>query len=77
MITCRLNILQDHPEEYKYIPINGEPLITENRVSILQDWSMFRNLGEILEPNGSFRDLSGILGDRKPMSFEYDELKGP
>ena len=36
---------------------------------------MFRNLGEILEPNGSFRELSGIVGDRKPMTFEYDELK--
>ena len=36
---------------------------------------MFRNLSEILEPNGSFRELSGIVGDRKPMTFEYDERK--
>ena len=70
LITCRLNILQDYPEEYRYIPINGEPLITENKVSILQDWSISKNLTEILEPNGGFRDLSGIVGDRKPMTFE-------
>ena len=36
---------------------------------------MSTNLGEILEPNGSFRELSEISGDRKPMTFEYDELK--
>ena len=36
---------------------------------------MSKNLGEILESNGSFRELSGISGDRKPMIFEYDELK--
>ena len=29
---------------------------------------------KILEPNGSFRELSGIVGDRKPMTFEYDKL---
>ena len=60
LITCRLNVLQDFPEEYKFIPINGEPHITENRVSIQQSWSMSKYLGEILESNGNFRELNSI-----------------
>ena len=30
LLECRLNILLDHPQEYRYIPINGEPHITSN-----------------------------------------------
>ena len=36
---------------------------------------MSKTLGEILESNGNFKELTIILGDRKPLSFEYDELK--
>ena len=43
LITCRLNILQDYPEVYKHIPINGEPLITDNKVSIVQNWSISKD----------------------------------
>ena len=36
---------------------------------------MSKTLGEILESNGNFKELTIILGDRKPLSFEYDKLK--
>ena len=36
---------------------------------------MSKTLGEILESNGNFRELNAISGDRKPLNFEYDELK--
>ena len=55
--------------------MNGELHITEKRVSIQQSWSMSINIDEILETNGNFRELNAILGDRKPLSFEYDKLK--
>ena len=57
LITCPLNVLQDFPEEYRYIPINGEPYITENNVSIMQDWSMYKNLDVILDANGFFQRI--------------------
>ena len=66
LITCRLNILQDFPEEYRYITINSKPL---------QSWSVSKNLGEILESNGNFGELNEISGDRKPLIYEYDEIK--
>ena len=75
LIICRPNILQDFPEEYKLIPINGEPHITENKVSVMQSRFRFKNLGELLEVNGNFRKLSEISGDKKQLSFEFDELK--
>ena len=75
LITCRLNVLQDFPEEHKFIPINGEPHITENKIAIQQDWSKSKTVGEILDSNGKFRDVNMILGDRKSLGFEYDELK--
>ena len=75
LITCRLNVLLDFPQEYRYIPINGEPHITENGVPTRQDWSTFRNLDDIIYANGYFRKLDDIAEDRRPLEFEYKELK--
>ena len=75
LITCQLNVLHDFPEEYRYIPINGEPYITENNVSIMQDWSMYKNLDEIPDASGCFRELGNISGDKRPLTFEFNKLK--
>ena len=39
LTTCRLNVLLDFPQEYRFIPINGEPHKTDNNVLVRQDWS--------------------------------------
>ena len=46
-----------------------------NKVSILQDWLMYKNLNEILDANCCFRELGNISGDKKTLSFEFNELK--
>ena len=75
LITCRLNILLDFPQEYRYIPINGEPHITDNNVPIRQDWSTFRNLDDIIDVDGNFRKIYDIAEDKRPLEFEYIFLK--
>merc|ERR1711888_560015 len=75
LITCRLNVLLDFPQEYRYIPIKGEPQITDNNVPIRQDWSLCRNLNDIIDKNGNFKRLEDISEDRKPLEFEYKELR--
>ena len=71
----RLNVLLDFPQEYRYIPINREPHITDNGVLVGQDWSTPRNLENIIDNNGDFRELDSIAEDRRPLEFEYKELK--
>ena len=56
--TFRLNILKDSPEEHIYIPINREPLITKNRISIQQHWSKSKIIGDILELNGGVKEIN-------------------
>lgn len=68
-------MLQEFPEEYRYIPINGETYITENNVSIRQDWSMYKNLDEIQDANGYFRELSNISGYKRTLTFELNEVE--
>ena len=75
LITCRLNVLLDFPQEYRYIPINGEPHMTNNNVPVRQDWSSFRNLDDIIDANGNFRKIDDISEDKRPLEFEYNELK--
>ena len=75
LMACRLNVLLDFPQEYRYIPINGEPHITNNGVSVGQDWSECRNLDDIIDHNGNFRELDRIDENRRPLEFEYSEPK--
>ena len=75
LISCRLNVLLYFPQEYRYIPINGELHITDNGVLIRQDWSTLRNIDDIIDKNGNFRELDNIAEDRRPLEFGYKELK--
>ena len=72
LITCRLNVLLDFPQEYRYIPINGEPHITDNNVPIREDWSTFRvvptsNIGHFVPAVsvtpviGSYATTAGLI----------------
>ena len=75
LVTCRLNVLCDSPDEFIFIPTNGEPLTNKNKVSIQQNWSKINNINYILDSNGRFIERSMIQGDRKPLHFKYEELK--
>ena len=69
-VSCRLNVLLDFPQEYRHIQINGEPHITNNYVSIRQDWSAFSNLDDIIDTNGNFKRIEEISEDKRPLEFE-------
>ena len=75
LLECRLNILLSHPQEYKYIPINGEPHITSNKVSVKQEWSLHLNLSSIIDKNGNFIGIGEVRGCRKPYEYEFNALK--
>ena len=70
LISCRLSVLLDFPQEYRYTPINGEPHITDNGVPIRQDWPTLRNLDDVIDKNGNFRELNNIAEDKRPLDFE-------
>ena len=53
LIECRLNVLLDHPSEYRYIPINGEPSITCNNIPVRQEWALNRFLDSIIDSKGN------------------------
>ena len=61
-MECRLNVLLDHPHEYRHVPINGEPHITNNRIPIRQEWALYKN-------------LDGVNSDRKLFEYEYCEFR--
>ena len=62
LLEVRQNVLLSHPQEYKYIPINGEPHITSNKVSVKQEWSLHLNLGSIIDKNGNFIGIGEVRG---------------
>ena len=63
------------PQEYRYIPINGEPHITDNRVSVKQEWSLHLNLDNIIDKNGNFVCIDAVRSCRKPYEYEFNALK--
>ena len=75
LLECRLNVLLDFPQEYRYVPINEEPHITSNGISIGQDWSKNRNLDDIIDNNDNLMDLDKIDDNRRPLKLEYSELR--
>ena len=75
LLECRLNVLLNHPYEYRYVPINGEPHITNNKIPIRQEWVQYRNLDAIIDSNGNFRELDAVNCNRKPFEYEFCELK--
>ena len=54
---------------------NRKPHITNNGVSIGQDWSENKNLDDIIDNNGDFRNPDRIDESRRPLEYEYSELK--
>ena len=75
LLDCRLKVLLNHPDEYRYVPINGEPHVTNNKIPIRQEWALHKNLDAIIDNNGNFRELSNMNSVRKPFKYEYDELR--
>ena len=75
IVTCRLNLFLESPQEYRYVPINGEPQITHNNVSIKQDWATNRTLNDIVDGNGKFKNIENITSTRRPLEFEYREIR--
>ena len=75
LIDCRLNILLDFPDEYKYISINGQPHMTSNNIPMRQEWAMNKCLSSIINRKGNLRDINEIRESRKPFVYEYKELK--
>ena len=57
LISCRLNILTKHPAELLTIPINDEPLITNNKRPINQDWSYIEMINVLFDTNGKIKDV--------------------
>ena len=75
LIDCRLNILLDYPDEYKYIPINGEPFITGNSIPIRQEWALYKCLNSIIDRKSNLREINDINSSKKPFEYEYNELR--
>ena len=75
LLECRLNILLEHPQEFRYIPINGEPGITSNKISIKQEWSLSLNLNSIIDDKGNLMCIDRIRSVRKPFNYEYNALR--
>ena len=42
---------------------------------IMQDWSMYTILDEIIDANGYFREFGNISDERRPLNFEFNELQ--
>merc|ERR1711888_254978 len=74
-LQCKLNILLDHPPEDRHIPINGEPHITSNRISIKQEWAKCLNLNNIIDCKGNVREIDAVICSRKPYEYEFCVLK--
>ena len=75
ILECRLNVLIDFPDEYKFIPINGEPHITSNRIPIRQEWAANTCLNTIIDREGNLKDVNEFNNSKKPFDYEYKELK--
>ena len=70
-----MNILKKYPEEFIFIPINGEPLITKNKIAIKQDWAKTEIINSILNSNGGLINWENLNGDKRPLYFEFEEIK--
>ena len=75
LIACRLNILKKYPEEFIFIPINGEPLITKNKIVIKQDWSKTEIINSILNSNGCLIEWENLRCDKRPLYYEFEDIK--
>ena len=70
-----MNVLLSCPQEFRYIPINGEPLISSNKFPIEQEWARGLNLDCIVDDKGNFHELDKLICPRRPFDFEFRALK--
>ena len=75
LIEYRLNVLLNHPAEYRYIPINGKPSITCNNIPVRQEWAQNKCLDTIIDHKGNLKRLNEINCSKKLFDYEYKELK--
>ena len=75
LLQCRQNVIMLYPEEAVSLPINGKPQITNNKYAINQAWCKNDTLNMLLNNNGSFKNMEDFFGPKKPIHFEYLELK--
>ena len=75
LLQCRNSVITTHPEESITLPINGEFQITRNNYPINQAWCKNETLNILLDRFGNFKNINDFLGPKKPMHFEYLDLK--
>ena len=75
LIECRLNVLLNHPAEYRHIPVNGELLIIYNYIPARQEWAQNKCLDSIIDNKGNLKSINEVNCSRKPFEYEYNELK--
>ena len=70
-----MNVLQDFPQGYRFIPINGGPYITDNNIYVMQDCPVYKDFDDIIDASGYLREIGKIFEERRPLEFETNELK--
>ena len=58
-----------YPEEAISLPINGEPQITSNNISINQDWCKYEMIDILLNTKGTIKNIDEFYGPNRPVNF--------
>ena len=75
LLTCRKNLIFQHPNEFLSIPINGEQLITKNFSPVNQPWCTHMMIKDILTHHGDWKEVEDYTTIQKPAFFELSALK--
>ena len=57
LLTCRKNLIKANPTGFLTLPVNGEPYITKNNITMQQDWCENYMIEDILNQNGELKKL--------------------
>ena len=70
LLTCRKNLIFQHPNEFLSIPINGEQLITKKFSPINQPWCTNMMIKDVLTHHGDWKEVKDFTNIQKPAFFE-------
>ena len=70
LLACRKNLIKASPPEFFTLPVNGEPYITKNNITIQQPWCKYLTIYDILGTDGNFKTIDDYPPGKRPVFLQ-------
>ena len=74
LMICRRNIVYSQPSEYLSVPVNGEPSLAKNFISVNQFWCRTLMIKDVLNNQGDWKSVKVYIHGQRPLFYKLTSV---